>query len=91
MEENIKEESSQAEKCSSSLTCYGAWIDVDKECPAIGQKVILFAKGVVQEEIYMYDMDGNDYTTESFWSRDDLEEHPLVKSGQMWMPLPKAP
>ena len=67
------------------------WVDIDVERPAIGQKVILFAKGVVQEEIYMLDMDGDDYSDEYFWSRDELEECPLVKSGQMWMPLPKAP
>jgi len=68
-----------------------SWIDVDEEMPVIGQKVILFANGVVQEEIYMLDAFDNDLYNTYYWSRDDLEDCPFVKSGQLWMPLPEPP
>lgn len=72
---------------------YGAWVDVNDELPAIGQRVILFSNGVVQNEIFTFDAaDTSDYSPpEYFWSRDDLDECPSIENGQKWIPLPKAP
>ena len=69
------------------------WISVKDNSPEIGQKVLLFSNGVVQEEIYTYDMaDTNDYGGIShFWSREDLDECPELKEDDMWQPLPGAP
>ena len=68
------------------------WISVDEELPALGEKVLLFANGVVQEEIYTMDeADQSDYYSKRYWSRDDFEECPFVKSGQFWMRLPEPP
>jgi hypothetical protein len=68
------------------------WISVEDRLPSIGEKVILFANGVVQEEIFVMDeADISDYTTIRFWGRDDLENCPKVESGQRWMPLPEPP
>ena len=70
---------------------YG-WISVDEQLPAIGEKVILFANGVVQQEIYTMDeADISDYYSERFWMRDELEECPKAESGQYWQRLPKPP
>lgn len=80
-------------KPSASVGGCGAWVDVRDELPAIGQRVILFSNGVVQNEIFTLDAgDVSDYSPpEYFWSRDELEDCPLVEDGQKWMPLPKAP
>jgi len=79
-------------KSSRSPGCYLSWHDADKELPALGEKVILYANGVVQEEIYTMDVaDISDYPTELFWSRDDLEECPKIESGQWWARLPSGP
>ena len=68
------------------------WISVNDERPKIGQKVILFSNGVVQQDIYVYDQgDINDYEVSLFWSRDDLDECPILKDDDMWMPLPSPP
>ena len=69
------------------------WIRVEDECPAIGQKVILFSNGVVQEDIYMFDGgDVSDYSPpEYFWSREDLDDCPLISPDDRWMPLPSPP
>jgi len=68
------------------------WISVNDERPKIGQKVILFSNGVVQQDIYMYDQgDINDYEVSTFWSRDDLDECPILKDDDMWIPLPPPP
>ena len=68
------------------------WISVNDERPKIGQKVILFSNGVVQQDIYMYDQgDINDCEVSTFWSRDDLDECPILKDDDMWIPLPPPP
>jgi len=69
------------------------WVSVEDKCPAIGQKVILYSNGVVQEEIYIFDSgDTSDYAPqEYFWGRDDIEDCPLVKNSDCWMPLPNKP
>ena len=59
--------------------------------PAIGQTVFLFSNGVVQEETFTLDIDDNEYGVAYFWARDDLEDCPIVKSSDQWMPLPPAP
>ena len=69
------------------------WISVEDRLPAIGQRVVLFSNGVVQEEIYTFDSrNTSDYTPlEYFWGREDLENCPLINNNDCWMPLPKPP
>lgn len=69
------------------------WISVEDDSPHIGQKVLLSINGVVQEEIYTYDMaDTNDHGGIShFWSRDDLDECPELQERDKWQPLPLEP
>ena len=68
------------------------WIRVNDERPKIGQKVILFSNGVVQQDIYMYDQgDINDCEVSTFWSRDYLDECLILKDDDMWIPLPPPP
>ena len=69
------------------------WISIDDHWPSIGQKVILFGNGVVQEDIYMFDAgDCSDYgQCDYFFCRDDLDESISIQSGQFWMALPKPP
>lgn len=69
-----------------------SWKSVKDELPKIGQKVILFSNGVVQEETFMFDMaDKNDLETECFWSRDDLEECPELQQSDFWQSIPTTP
>ena len=76
----------------SAASCYLPWHDVDKEWPAIGERVILFANGVVQEDIYEFDCGDDGFGGgEYFWGRDDVDECPKVESGQFWMRLPSPP
>jgi len=66
------------------------WISVEDRLPAISQMVILFANGVVQEELFM--LDTLRYPALGyFWNRDDIDDCPLLSPGQMWMPLPEPP
>jgi hypothetical protein len=68
------------------------WISVTEHLPSIGQRVILFGNGVVQEESYILDAaDVSDYHTEYFWSREDLEEGVPVTDDQQWIPWPSMP
>lgn len=68
------------------------WVGADGELPAIGQKVILFSNGVVQEEIYMLDAhDRSDMYIEYFWSRDYIEDSIEIKQTDRWAPLPQPP
>jgi len=77
---------------SRSTEGLGAWRGEDGDMPAIGQKVILFSNGVVQEEIFYLDAhDPSDFHIEYFWARDDLEECIEIKASDRWIPLPKAP
>lgn len=66
----------------------GEWISVKERFPKLGQKVILFSNGVVQEEVYMLD-EGEE--VDKFWSRDDLDVSPLVDADDFWQPLPAPP
>ena len=68
------------------------WISVDDELPAIGQKVIVFSNGVVQEEVWALDTEESDGDTYGyFWARDDSDECPDLKRTDMWQPLPEPP
>lgn len=69
------------------------WISVKDILPSIGQKVILFSNGVVQEDIYQLDAgDTSDYCAlQYFWARDDIDVCPDVSVNDFWMPLPKPP
>lgn len=68
------------------------WVSVDDEIPAIGEKVILFANGVVHQETFELDAaDIGDFHTEYFWACECLDEFPKVESGQFWMRLPSKP
>lgn len=68
------------------------WIDVMDDLPDVGEKVIIFANGVVQEETYIMDAhDLSDYHTEYFWHRGELEECPKIERWQFWMRLPEPP
>lgn len=59
--------------------------------PKLGQRVILFSNGVVQNESYTLDqVDGELGCGYYFWNRDDLDECPEVKAGDMWMPWPES-
>ena len=65
------------------------WTSVDDCLPVLGQRVILFANGVIQNESFIMDeADVSDLRSERFWSRDDLDECPKIESGQFWMPWP---
>ena len=66
------------------------WISVENGLPAMGEKVILFANGVVQEETYTVDH-GDEVGAKFFWSRDGLDECPPVKDTDKWMSLPNPP
>lgn len=52
--------------------------------PKLGQRVILFSNGVIQNDSYTLDQGDDGY----FWSRDDVDECPEVKAGDAWMPWP---
>lgn len=84
--ETIEEFWEEVEKCAdaqrpSAANCYLPWHDVDKEWPAIGEKVILFANGVVQEDIYEFDQGDDGFGGgEHFWGRDDIDECPNESS-----------
>jgi len=73
------------------------WISVNDELPKIGQPIILFGNNVVQEEIYRLDaVDLDDYHTDYFWSREEIDEDienetVPIDPAQMWTPLPKPP
>lgn len=60
------------------------WISVNDERPKLGQRVLLFSNGVVQENIFMYDEDDDG----TFWSNELLGEFPTCKHSDYWMPLP---
>jgi hypothetical protein len=69
-----------------------AWVSVgvDFNLPNTGEKVLLRLNGTVQHETYELDCSDNDYTGgDHFWSRDDLDECPLVSIDDAWMPLPE--
>ena len=66
------------------------WISVDDGFPFVGQKVLLFSNGVVQEETYSIDY-GGEAGARFFWNRDGFDDCPFVKDGDKWMPLPGAP
>lgn len=69
------------------------WISVKDKIPNIGQKVILCLKGVVQEEIYAFDQSdsASGMSFLSYWSRDDIDECPIMLQSDLWMPLPEPP
>lgn len=73
----------------------GGWNVITYEnwnLPNIGQHVILYSNGGVQEDTYMLDQCDSDYGVGTyFWSREELDECPEVKPGDAWMPLPAAP
>lgn len=52
--------------------------------PKLGQRVILFSNGAIQNDSYTLDRGDDGY----FWSRDDVDECPEVKAGDAWMPWP---
>lgn len=52
--------------------------------PKLGQRVILFSNGAIQNDSYTLDRGDDGY----FWSRDDVDECPEVRAGDAWMPWP---
>ena len=65
------------------------WISVGDALPLIGQPVLLFANGVIQNAIFYLDGDG---PTNYFWSSLlDIDELPEVGFALYWMPLPQPP
>jgi len=64
------------------------WISIKDKWPRLGQKVLLYSNGVVQNEIY-YLNQGDEVGY--FWDRDDLDNSPLVIEDDYWMPLPAPP
>lgn len=73
---------------------YMNWIKFEDKKPFYGQKVLLFANGVVQEETWQYEeCDTNDYGgVAEYWSRDDFHEFPIdALPEHFWMPLPTKP
>jgi len=68
------------------------WISIKDKLPKLGQYVLLYANGKVQECLYYMDKgDVNDHTQEYFWSNDFLDFYPLVEEDHRWMPLPEPP
>ena len=68
------------------------WVPTKLQLPAVGERVILFGNGVVQQEIYYLDAaDKSDFYIEYFWARDELEEGVEVTDDQFWLPLPTPP
>ena len=64
-----------------------SWQAINNEnwnIPKLGQRVILFSNGVIQNDSYTLDRGDDGY----FWSRDDVDECPEVKAGDAWMPWP---
>jgi len=66
------------------------WTSVKDRLPMIGQTVILFANGVVQEEMYMLGTTGH-APLEYFWNRKGNAVCPLLSPGQMRALLPEPP
>jgi hypothetical protein len=68
------------------------WTKIEHKRPKVGQKVLLFANGVVQGEIYMFDKIYilDDYFVREVWYRDDCCKQ-AVRDDHYWMPLPKKP
>lgn len=69
------------------------WKNVKKHgLPAIGEKVLLCIKGVVQNETFDMDAsDTSDWSQEMFWGRDDMADCLLVEDEHWWMRLPSPP
>lgn len=68
------------------------WISTKDELPKIGQKVILFSNGVVQDEMFELEWDDCNVGGDYYWFRDDLDECPITNfKSDMWMPLPEPP
>lgn len=71
------------------------WISVKDRLPATGQKVLLFANGVVQEELFQLDTLDVSYCSacpaEFCWSREDIDDSVNIESTHKWMPLPSPP
>lgn len=63
--------------------------------PAVGQQIILFANGVVQEEThYLYEHDPSDWHKHYYWANnhcDCTEDTYEIKNDHKWMPLPEPP
>jgi len=68
------------------------WISVKDELPSIGQRVILFANGVVQNELYVLDAhDPSDFHIEYFWAREDTGDDWKISDDHFWMRMPAPP
>ncbi len=63
------------------------WISVNDQRPKLGQRVLVFSNGVVQEDIFMYDEDDDG----TFWSSELLDEFPPCAHSDFWMALPSSP
>jgi len=76
-------------KCSEPV----AWIRAAIELPAVGQKVILFSNGVVQQEIYFLDAyDPSDLHITYLWAREDLDKGiPISKEDRAFTNLSTVP
>jgi len=71
---------------------YDKWISVKDEWPKLGQKVLLFSCGSIQEDIYMLDkFDENDCEIEYFWSTESICKCLDFSENDYWMPLPEPP
>ena len=65
------------------------WQRIPDAFPKIGQRVLLCINGVVQHDSYQLDMaDNGDAPYYHFWGRDDVDECPYVKEGDLWKPWP---
>jgi hypothetical protein len=69
------------------------WVTITSEewnIPNLGQRVIVCIDGVVQNESFTLDMADSDMGIGSYyWDHPYLDDCPLVKSGDSWMPWPK--
>ena len=65
------------------------WISVNDRLPKIGQKVMLYSNGVVQEDLFVYDADNNE--RQFFWYNKDLDDYPFLQQDDQWQPLPEPP
>lgn len=58
------------------------WINTEDKRPRIGDKCFICINGVVQHEAYEY---VESAVCTAYWSRDDVDEFPFVKDGQLWI------
>ena len=71
------------------------WKSVEKDgLPAIGEAVLLFSNGVVQQAVYYLDSQDHDLYSTHFWASDDsrlLEEAIDIKNTDQWFYVHQIP